>query len=227
MARKAFMIAAALGVAALSTAARAEPCLEVTLTGTQGGPPVFKGQAGAGTLVRYGDSENNCSDVALQFDTGRGTTQQLSKLGVPAGKVTAVFLTHVHSDHSEGLPDLMQLRWHFNSGGPKVDLVCSDDVTAPKGYVMSCKGFAAHIGDADEGDTDAAMEQCLEAVEHLLDLFSNDDSGCDHVDAFLDDLNEALEMMVLMQVEQGDGPAADAVTVLLQLRREIDMKLAA
>ena len=33
----------------------AAPCLTVTLTGTQGGPPVFNGQAGAGTLVQYGD----------------------------------------------------------------------------------------------------------------------------------------------------------------------------
>lgn len=128
--------------------ALAEPCVEVALTGTQGGPPVFRGQAGAGTLVRYGDSENNCSDVLLQFDTGRGTTQQLSKLGVPAGRLTAIFLTHIHSDHSEGLPDLIQLRWHFSSSGPKVDLVCSNDAKSPFGHIMSCQKFAAHIGDA-------------------------------------------------------------------------------
>ncbi len=142
--------AATLAAAMISFAggAAAEPCLDVTLTGTQGGPPVFQGQAGAGTLVRYGDSENNCSDVLMQFDTGRGTTQQLSKLGVPVGKLDAIFLTHIHSDHSEGLPDMMQLRWHFNSGGPKVDLVCHADVKSPLGHVMSCQKFAAHIGDS-------------------------------------------------------------------------------
>ena len=129
-------------------AVHAQSCLEVTLTGTQGGPPVFRGQAGAGTLVRYGTVENGCSDVLLQFDTGRGTTQQLSKAKVPAGRLHGVFLTHIHSDHSEGLPDLMQLRWHFNSAGPKVDLVCSTDTTSPRGHVMSCASFAAHIGDA-------------------------------------------------------------------------------
>jgi len=63
----------------------AEACLSVTLTGTQGGPPVFGGQAGSGTLVSYGDDSNNCGEVLLQFDAGRGTVQQLSKLrvGVP------------------------------------------------------------------------------------------------------------------------------------------------
>jgi ribonuclease Z len=137
-----------LGLAFAANSAAAENCLEITLTGTQGGPPVFNGLAGAGTLVRYGTVENNCSDVFLQFDTGRGTTQQLSKLGVPVGKLSGVFLTHMHSDHVEGLADLAQLRWHFNSGGPKLPLVCSEDTASPRGHVMSCTNFADHIGDA-------------------------------------------------------------------------------
>ena len=135
-----------VAVAASGTVAIAAPCLEVTLTGTQGGPPVFQGQAGSGTLVTYGDEETGCRDVLLQFDTGRGTTQQLSKIGVPVGRLTAVFLTHVHSDHSEGLPDMMQLRWHFNSGGPKVDMVCHADAEAAGNRIMSCENFAKALG---------------------------------------------------------------------------------
>lgn len=131
----------------LGSIAQAAPCLDVTLTGTQGGPPVFNGQAGAGTLVKFGDSETGCSDVLMQFDTGRGTTQQLSKLGVPVGKLNAVFYTHLHSDHSEGLIDLAQLRWHFNSAGPKLDMVCSGDIVSFSGHSMSCSKFAAAIGD--------------------------------------------------------------------------------
>ena len=125
----------------------AAPCLKITLTGTQGGPPVFQGQAGSGTLVQYGDDEQNCSAVNLQFDTGRGTTQRLSQAQTPVGKLQAIFLTHMHSDHTEGLADMMQLRWHFGSAGPKVDLVCSDDAHAPGGYVLSCSKLAEHIGD--------------------------------------------------------------------------------
>lgn len=126
----------------------AESCLKITLTGTQGGPPVFQGQAGAGTLVQYGAKDKGCGDIRLQFDAGRGTTQRLSQMRVPVGTLDAVFLTHLHSDHSEGLAGMMQLRWHFNSGGPKVDLVCSEETKAPFGYTMSCQKLAAHIGDA-------------------------------------------------------------------------------
>jgi len=135
-------------LAIFSTGALAEPCLKVTLTGTQGGPPVFQGQNGAGTLVQFGDDENNCSAVNLQFDTGRGTTQALSKARMPVPKLNAVFLTHMHSDHTEGLIDMMQLRWHFASAGPKLDLVCNQDIKSPAGHTLSCNNFAAHIGDA-------------------------------------------------------------------------------
>ncbi len=120
----------------------------MTLTGTQGGPPIFNGQAGAGTLVRYGDDAKNCSDVMLQFDAGRGNLQQLSKLKVPAGKIKAVFSTHISSDHTDGLADLIQIRWHFGSAGPEADLVCHSDVKAHAGHVMSCAKLTAHLDDA-------------------------------------------------------------------------------
>lgn len=126
-----------------------ESCLEVVLTGTQGGPPAVNGLAGAGTLVRYGSAGNQCGDVLLQFDAGRGTTERLSQLGFSPNKLDAVFLTHLHSDHTEGLIGLMQLRWHF-MGGP-LDIVCSADAKAsvpPPERTMSCRGFTEHIGDA-------------------------------------------------------------------------------
>lgn len=78
-----------------------------------------------------------------------------------------------------------------------------------------------------EGNVKPMIEQCVDAVEHLVDLFSHDESGCEAADAFIDELAEASDMMVLMQIEDGDAPAADAVTLLLQLRRDMEMQLAA
>jgi ribonuclease Z len=131
-----------------TTQVQAAPCMQVTLTGTQGGPAIFNGLAGSGTLVQYGDDKNNCSAVNLQFDTGRGTAQRLSQANTSVDKLQAIFLTHMHSDHTEGLADMMQLRWHFGSEAPKVDLVCSEDANSPAGHVLSCSKFATHIGDA-------------------------------------------------------------------------------
>jgi ribonuclease Z len=127
--------------------AYASPCLKVTLTGTQSGPPIVAGLAGAGTLVEFGEEANQCKSVRLQFDAGRGTLIRLSQAGVLPQHLNAVFFTHMHSDHSEGFPEIAQLRWNFSSKGPKLDVICSNDAKAPLGYVMSCKKFAQHIGD--------------------------------------------------------------------------------
>jgi ribonuclease Z len=131
-----------------ATPASAAPCLMVTLTGVQSGPPIHAGQAGAGTLIRYGDDSDDCSAVRLQFDTGRGTNQRLSQLGVTVGQLNAIFLTHMHSDHTEGLADVLLLRWNFNSTGPKVDVVCSADAKSPLGHMLSCSNYVARIGEA-------------------------------------------------------------------------------
>ena len=151
MTNKSFAVAAFIltvtGMAAVPTA-QAAPCLNVTLTGTQSGPPVFNGVAGPGTLVRYGDDANNCGAVKLQFDAGRGTNMRLSQVGVLPGQLNAIFFTHMHSDHADGFADIIQLRWHFNSKGPKIDVVCSADAASPLGFTISCKKFVAHIGDA-------------------------------------------------------------------------------
>jgi ribonuclease Z len=133
---------------AAAPAAHAAPCLIVTLTGTQSGPPIFNGVAGAGTLVRYGDDANNCGALKLQFDAGRGTILRLSQVDVTPAQLHAIFFTHMHSGHTEGFADIMQLRWNFSSKGPKLDVVCSADAVAPLGFTLSCKKLAMHIGDA-------------------------------------------------------------------------------
>src|SRR5262249_5491404 len=144
-----FAIAAALigaWLVAGASCANAAPCLIVTLTGTQSGPAVFNGQAGAGTLVRFGDDSNDCGAVKLQFDAGRGTNMRLSQLDVTPAQLNAIFFTHMHGDHTEGFADIIQHRWIWNSTGPKLDVVCSADAVSTFGFTISCMKFVAHIG---------------------------------------------------------------------------------
>ena len=75
----------------------------VTITGT-GTPEVRPERAGAGALVRSGE-------VALQIDAGRGTVMRLAGAGQPLTELDALFVTHHHSDHIVGIPDLVMTRW--------------------------------------------------------------------------------------------------------------------
>ena len=44
-------------------------------------------------------------------DSGAGSTSSLLLMGIPAGQIEAVLLTHFHSDHIGGLGDLALQRW--------------------------------------------------------------------------------------------------------------------
>ena len=125
---------AALIMLLAAPVAQAAPCMTVTITGSQGGPQAYKGQAGPGTLVTYGDDADNCSAVRLQFDTGRGTLLRLSQVNVLSSQLNAVFFTHMHNDHSEGFSDLLMHRWMIFPTNPKIDVVCSDDMPGPPGW---------------------------------------------------------------------------------------------
>jgi ribonuclease Z len=45
------------------------------------------------------------------FDAGPGVMRRLSAAGLPINGVTALFITHLHSDHTLGYPDLIFTSW--------------------------------------------------------------------------------------------------------------------
>jgi len=77
--------------------------LKVTLLGTGYPRPVME-RFGPSILIEAGKEK-------LLFDCGRGVTQRLYQLKVPFGEVTALFLTHLHSDHIVGIPDVYLTGW--------------------------------------------------------------------------------------------------------------------
>ncbi len=50
-------------------------------------------------------------DVVLQFDAGRGTVLRMADLEVRPHELSALFLTHVHSDHVVDVADVAMTRW--------------------------------------------------------------------------------------------------------------------
>lgn len=76
---------------------------QVTLLGT-GSPTPFIDRFGPSILVQAGGDN-------LLFDCGRGASQRLLQLGVAFSSVTRLFLTHLHSDHVVGIPDVWLTGW--------------------------------------------------------------------------------------------------------------------
>lgn len=77
--------------------------IQVTLLGT-GGPEYFPDRLGISTLVEANGQK-------LLFDVGRGTNQRLYESRVNPKDITHIFITHLHNDHIEGLPDLWMTPW--------------------------------------------------------------------------------------------------------------------
>jgi len=51
-------------------------------------------------------------------DAGAGVMRQLAAAGLPINGVTALFVTHLHSDHTLGYPDLILTSWVMGRRGP-------------------------------------------------------------------------------------------------------------
>ena len=45
------------------------------------------------------------------IDTGEGSARNLGYMGIPAAKIEAIFLTHFHSDHIDGIGPFLLQRW--------------------------------------------------------------------------------------------------------------------
>lgn len=77
--------------------------IEVTLLGT-GSPIPDARRAGPSTLVRAGGQ-------TFLIDCGRGVQQRMTAAGAAANGLSALLLTHLHSDHIADLGDVIITRW--------------------------------------------------------------------------------------------------------------------
>jgi ribonuclease Z len=75
----------------------------VTLLGT-GTPVPNPDRFGPCTLVEAGSQK-------LLIDAGRGAPIRLSQLKLPIGRIDVQLLTHYHSDHTSGVPDVWLTGW--------------------------------------------------------------------------------------------------------------------
>jgi ribonuclease Z len=98
-----FWLKLALGLALATSLAQTASAqtLNVTLLGT-GNPRPSMERFGPSILVEAGQEK-------LLFDCGRGALQRLYQIKIE--QIDGLFLTHLHSDHIVGIPDLWLTSW--------------------------------------------------------------------------------------------------------------------
>jgi ribonuclease Z len=95
--------ASSLAIVASLAAASFAQNIKVTLLGT-GNPRPVMSRFGPSILVEAGKEK-------LLFDCGRGATQRLYQLKISFNDISMLLLTHLHSDHTVGIPDLWLTGW--------------------------------------------------------------------------------------------------------------------
>ena len=106
----ALMILALAAAQPAAAPAQAGEGMQVILLGT-GYPRPHPDRAGPSTAVVV-------NSKVFVVDTGRGVTMRLWATGHPLRNIRGVFLTHLHSDHTSGLPDLFNTSWIFGRSAP-------------------------------------------------------------------------------------------------------------
>lgn len=89
---------------------------------------------GPSVLVEAGEKK-------FLFDCGRGVAQRIEQLRIPFTEIDALFLTHLHSDHIVGIPDLWLTGW---ARGRKAPL----EIWGPVGT----KAMMTHLAEAYQFD---------------------------------------------------------------------------
>ena len=95
---------------------------------------------GAGGPLPAPDASGPCvaviaGDSLFVVDAGTDGTRNLGRMGFQAGTIRAVFLTHFHSDHIDGLGEMATVRW---AGGDNTDPL---PVYGPRGVERVVAGF--------------------------------------------------------------------------------------
>jgi ribonuclease Z len=112
-----------------------KPAIKVTLLGTGDPQPTIE-RFGPSILVQAGGQN-------LIFDAGRGCLQRLHQIKILYKDIDALFLTHLHSDHIVGLPDLWLTGWLISQRATPLKIFGPKGVDSMIKYLQ--KAFAFDI----------------------------------------------------------------------------------
>lgn len=164
---------AALFVGALGGIARAGDggTARVHLIGT-GGPELTPTRQGMSTLIE-------ANGQTLLFDAGRGALQNIYLSRIDPRNVTKIFLTHLHSDHIEGLPSIWLTPWFMFARKPSLE------IWGPPGTQQMVDGMRMMYGhDVEHRANPFFKREYLDIAVHEISEGVAYDSGGVKVTAF-------------------------------------------
>ena len=137
--------------------------MKITLLGT-GSPMPDPNRAGPATLIST-DVDN------YLVDAGRGVMMRLAAAGIGAGQLTAVLLTHLHSDHFTDLNDVITSRWIMTFEPTPLVIVGPIGTRAVVDHILASLGPDIGYRIAHHADlTYQPPVEVIEVVEGQLDL---------------------------------------------------------
>jgi ribonuclease Z len=132
--------------------------IEVTLLGT-GSPIPDPNRAGPATLVRAGGQ-------IFLVDCGRGVLQRAAAVGVGAAGLSALLLTHLHSDHIAELGDVLITSWVTNFAPDPAPLQIIGPPGTAEVVEAMLKAFGRDIGYRIAHHADLNTPPPIEVHEH-------------------------------------------------------------
>lgn len=144
MTRRIALIAAVLAALTLSADARQAGTLQITLLGT-GNPRPNLERFGPAILVEAGARK-------VLIDAGRGAAQRLFEVGARdlLTSIDALVLTHLHSDHVVGLPDVWLTSWVFGRANA-LEVIGPPGTAAMAGHLEQAFQWDIEMRSKDEG----------------------------------------------------------------------------
>ena len=131
------------------TTAEFEDGLHVALCGA-GGPMPSANRSGACVAVIAGNQ-------FFVVDAGTNGARNLGRMRYPQGEISALLLTHFHSDHIDGLGELAMLRWVSNNNTSPLPVYGPEGVAdVVNGFNMAYGQDAVHRND-HHGDAVAPL----------------------------------------------------------------------
>ena len=111
--------------------------LSLILLGT-GNPRPDPNHAGAATAIVAGDKW-------FLVDAGRGATMRIAATQLKYENMRAVFITHLHSDHTAGLPDVFTTSWQFGRKTTPLALYGPDGIKQLADAMLQFFAYDIHI----------------------------------------------------------------------------------